>query len=725
MISRFHFFCFSLFLIFVFSPVYIFAYTPRSFPTIDIISRGSRWANESLRFKKTTTVSTGSDDKGDDTVNNGIKPVISPSNATLRNSYLKLVFPEQYLVDKIVRAELDHDLIWSYGYHYSKSRIMVHHTVTNIDTIKTPDDAKTAIQKIFEYHTLTRDRGDVGYNFIIDNFGNIYEWRAWGEWVIGAHAKYNNTDSIGIALLGNFEVGKPTDVQLAALTKLITALSIKYKIHPDNQIYAHIEDDAWAFPFVNDVVRPAIMGHRDTGKTACPGKNLYSQLDTIRVNVKANIKKMNVFIPITALVPIYRHPEIYIAETDKTTITIPYPLSQKMTKCTLLTKDRMTMQSCHHDGKKLTVSLTKAVNKKSSWLNIIEIKTKSSRYKIIFNLNRASDSEIERQERRAAYEKIFSKIAIPSIASKKHSTIGINTIQTLITKPITVLLYDLSTAMNSRYIRCSNCTVTDSQGNMLSWASFRLKIKDDKIIYNSKTISGAILDSITIQNKTLTGRVYFSDYERTSYGGILRNNFYGTVTISRQLIQKIGQSTPTMQYVVTNTISLDHYMAGIVETNDSEPREKNKVMAIIAKNYILYYLDPTNRHPSIPTWVTYNAVDDARIFQKYAGAGVGDTLTLWTKALKATKGQYVMYTNTLAFLPYFSCSAGFTRSAAEKWWWSDTPYLKSVLDSDYCSKFDGHGVGLAGKGASSMARNGATHDQIIKYYYPGVNIVTM
>lgn len=81
----------------------------------------------------------------------------------------------------------------------------------------------------------------------------------------------------------------------------------------------------------------------------------------------------------------------------------------------------------------------------------------------------------------------------------------------------------------------------------------------------------------------------------------MRNNFYGTITISRQLIQKIGQSTPTMQYVVTNTISLDHYMAGIVETNDSEPREKNKVMAIIAKNYILYYLDPTNRHPSIPT----------------------------------------------------------------------------------------------------------------------------
>lgn len=52
---------------------------------------------------------------------------------------------------------------------------MVHHTVTNLDTIKTADDARIAIQKIFEYHTIARGRGDIGYNFIIDNFGNIYE----------------------------------------------------------------------------------------------------------------------------------------------------------------------------------------------------------------------------------------------------------------------------------------------------------------------------------------------------------------------------------------------------------------------------------------------------------------------------------------------------------------------------------------------------------------------
>ncbi len=106
------------------------------------------------------------------------------------------------------------------------------------------------------------------------------------------------------------------------------------------------------------------MGHRDTGKTACPGANLYSQLNTIRANVKAKIKKMN--IAITPLIFVYRHPDIFTADSDKKTITLPYPLSQKMTQCSLITKDRITIDSCHHDGKKLTLSLSKADNKKSS-----------------------------------------------------------------------------------------------------------------------------------------------------------------------------------------------------------------------------------------------------------------------------------------------------------------------------------------------------------------------
>jgi len=41
-------------------------------------------------------------------------------------------------------------------------------------------------------------------------------------------------------------------------------------------------------------------------------------------------------------------------------------------------------------------------------------------------------------------------------------------------------------------------------------------------------------------------------------------------------------------------------MRGIIESNDSEPTEKIKTMTLLAKNYILFYLDPAHRHPSIP-----------------------------------------------------------------------------------------------------------------------------
>jgi hypothetical protein len=58
-------------------------------------------------------------------------------------------------------------------------------------------------------------------------------------------------------------------------------------------------------------------------------------------------------------------------------------------------------------------------------------------------------------------------------------------------------------------------------------------------------------------------------------------------------------------------------MKGIVETNDTESQTKNEVMALISKSYALFYMDPQNVHPNIPTQATYNAVDNPNIFQKY------------------------------------------------------------------------------------------------------------
>lgn len=84
-------------------------------------------------------------------------------------------------------------------------------------------------------------------------------------------------------------------------------------------------------------------------------------------------------------------------------------------------------------------------------------------------------------------------------------------------------------------------------------------------------------------------------------------------------------------------------MKGIVETNDTEHLEKNKVMAVISKTYALFYLEKKNLHPSIPAEAEYTAVDSADIFQKYAGAGVEKTLTKREQALIATENLIPLY----------------------------------------------------------------------------------
>ena len=128
-------------------------------------------------------------------------------------------------------------------------------------------------------------------------------------------------------------------------------------------------------------------------------------------------------------------------------------------------------------------------------------------------------------------------------------------------------------------------------------------------------------------------------------------------------------------------------MKGIVETNDTEHLEKNKVIAMVSKNYALFYLEKKNIHPSVPSNANFVAIDSPDMFQKYVGAGAEKTLTKRYQALEATKNQIVLYDRVLPILPYFSCSAGFTLSAKEKYGWLDTPYLQSVFDMSFCEDF--------------------------------------
>ena len=171
------------------------------------------------------------------------------------------------------------------------TKLFVHHTVTSPDG-QDPDSAAT-VRAIYAYHVQGNGWDDIGYNFLVDAQGRIYEGRwardyARGETptgedlndngVIGAHVLDHNAGSAGVALLGDFSGGAPSEQARAALVRLMAWKADRHGI-----------DVTARDPFTSSkgVVStfPNLAGHRDAGQTACPGDRLYPLLPGIRDDV--------------------------------------------------------------------------------------------------------------------------------------------------------------------------------------------------------------------------------------------------------------------------------------------------------------------------------------------------------------------------------------------------------------------------------------------------------
>ncbi|TDE15900.1 FG-GAP-like repeat-containing protein [Jiangella asiatica] len=146
----------------------------------------------------------------------------------------------------------------------------VHHTVSA--TQYSAADVPSMIRSIYVYHVRSRGWNDIGYNFIIDRFGRIWEGRYGGinRAVTGAHTAGYNDDAFAASALGTYTDSPPTAQMLRAYEELF---GWKFGIHGVNPRHAvNYDGESW----------PAIAGHRDAAATACPGDALYARLGTIR-----------------------------------------------------------------------------------------------------------------------------------------------------------------------------------------------------------------------------------------------------------------------------------------------------------------------------------------------------------------------------------------------------------------------------------------------------------
>ena len=144
-------------------------------------------------------------------------------------------------------------------------RVVVHHTATEFGW----EDPAAVVRSIYQYHAVVLDWNDIGYNFLIDGFGNVYEGRYGGPGVIGGHAMEYNTGSIGVALIGSFDEAWAPEAALDALVRLL-------------QVRAPDVDPTIAADWLDWGDVPNICGHGDVMDTLCPGADLHAVLPTVR-----------------------------------------------------------------------------------------------------------------------------------------------------------------------------------------------------------------------------------------------------------------------------------------------------------------------------------------------------------------------------------------------------------------------------------------------------------
>jgi N-acetylmuramoyl-L-alanine amidase len=163
---------------------------------------------------------------------------------------------------------------------------VVHHTAGS--NSYTAAQSAAIVRGIEVYHVQGNGWNDIGYNFLVDKYGQVFEGRFGGveRNVIGAHAEGFNTGSAGVAVLGTYGSSAPAAPARTALANLLAWRLDVAHVDPIARLTWSSGGNA-RFPQGVPVNLRVISGHRDTGFTTCPGAALYAQLGAIAAATSA------------------------------------------------------------------------------------------------------------------------------------------------------------------------------------------------------------------------------------------------------------------------------------------------------------------------------------------------------------------------------------------------------------------------------------------------------
>ncbi|NYG58304.1 hypothetical protein BJ980_001227 [Nocardioides daedukensis] len=182
------------------------------------------------------------------------------------------------------RKQWGADESWKNGsprYTDMMKQVHVHHTV-NANDYRSWQTAGI-LRGIYRYHTKTLGWFDIGYNFLVDRFGRIWEGRSGGvgNLVQGAHTLGFNHNSVGVAVIGNYETRTASRTVLRALADISAWKFDRGNRYPVGKIWM-TSTGSDKFPKGKSVYLYKVDGHRNTNDTSCPGRYLYAELPKLR-----------------------------------------------------------------------------------------------------------------------------------------------------------------------------------------------------------------------------------------------------------------------------------------------------------------------------------------------------------------------------------------------------------------------------------------------------------
>ena len=158
--------------------------------------------------------------------------------------------------------------------------VVVHHTVNANGYSR--EDVPSLIRADYLYHVQTRGWDDLGYNLLVDQFGQVWEGRAGGlgRATIGAHAQGFNDGTLGVAMIGDMTQTTATHDAEKALARVIAYASRTWGWDPQGSV-SLLSKGSPRFASGQHVTLPRVFGHQQTGRTACPG-SLQQDLPALR-----------------------------------------------------------------------------------------------------------------------------------------------------------------------------------------------------------------------------------------------------------------------------------------------------------------------------------------------------------------------------------------------------------------------------------------------------------